>query len=199
MMNRTNFALFLSFFFISLSLFSQDKKKLKKEIKGFKIKSITEMVTEFNNGKESTRKDVFTAYDKNGEILSREDYHKDGMLKHKETNIYDSKGNKIEETIFESAEKQPKPEKNVKHTSKYDSNDNLIEDMEYDGTGKLMQKMQFSYNSKGDKILEVTFDSDGKLTKKTVYTFDSKGLRAEKKEYDGANTLISSRKYQYQF
>lgn len=190
----------LACFLLSTVSFSQDKKKLKKEIKGFKIKSITETVTEYKDGKETTpRKDVFTAYDKNGEVTQREDYHKDGSLKHKETAVYDSKGNKTEETIFEPAEKQPKPEKNVKHVSKYDSDGNEIEQLEYDGSGKLVQKMQFSYNSKGDKTLEVTYDGDGKLTKKTVYTFDSKGLRVEKKDYDASNNLMSVRKYQYQF
>ncbi|MBI3500856.1 MAG: hypothetical protein HY063_03595 [Bacteroidetes bacterium] len=198
-MNRKLFALFLVFLF-SFSLFAQNKKKIKKEVKGFHIKSVTEMVTEYKDGKESApRKDIYIAYDKGGKIIQKEDYHKDGTLKHKETYVYDGKGNKLEETIFDAAEKQPKPEKNIKYVSKYDSNGNETEKTEYDGNGKVIQKLQYSYNSKGDKILEVTYDGDGKLTMKTVYIFDNKGLRVEKKEYDGSNNQISSRKYTYQF
>ena len=157
------------------------------------------MVTETENGKEVTRKDSYTAYDKDANIIEIQNYRKDGTLKHKGTTKYDSKGNKIEETIFDAAETQPKPEKNVKHISKYDGNNNKIEDLEYDGSEKLIRKIQYSYNSKGDKILEVEFDATAKLIKKTVYIYDSKGLRVEKKEYDGTNLLISDRKYTYTF
>ena len=199
-MNRKKLIFFLLVFFISFFSFAQSKKKLKKEVKGFHIKSITEMLSEFENGKETaTRKDIYTVSDKDGNVIQKEDYKKDGTLKHKETALYDKDGNKIEETLFDAAEKQLKPEKNYKKTSKYDSNDNLLEEMEYDGTGKLIQKMQCSYNSLGNKILEVMYDESGKLTKKTVYTFDNKGLRVEKKEYDGANNPLTVRKYIYQF
>lgn len=157
------------------------------------------MVTEYVNGKESSRKDSYTSYDKNANILVVEEYRKDGTLKYKEVNKYDSNGNKTEESIFDAAETQPNPEKNVKYVCKYDIEDNKLEELVYDGSGKLISKTQFSNNSKGNKILEVTFDPTGKLQKKIVYTYDSKGLRVEKKEYNGANLLVSSRKYQYQF
>ncbi len=187
---------FLLFFYVSA--YSQNKKE-KKEVKSHRIKTATEMVTETENGKEVTRKDSYTAYDKDANIIEIQNYRKDGTLKHKGTTKYDSKGNKIEETIFDAAETQPKPEKNVKHISKYDGNNNKIEDLEYDGSEKLIRKIQYSYNSKGDKILEVEFDATAKLIKKTVYIYDSKGLRVEKKEYDGTNLLISDRKYTYTF
>ncbi len=197
-MNRIFLACITLIFSFSVSIYSQNKKE-KKEVKSFKIKSITETITEIENGKEATRKDIYTAFDKNANIIEKESYKKDGSLKHKETTRYDSKGNKIEETIFDAAEVAPKPEKNVKHVAKYDANNNKTEDIEYDGSGRLIHKMQYSYNSKGDKVLEVEFNTDGKLIKKTIYIIDSKGLRVEKKEYDGANTLLTDRKYQYQF
>ena len=186
--------LFAAFF----SVFAQNKKE-RKIIKSYGIKSVTENVTEIVNGKEVTRKDSYTAYDKNANITVSEEYRKDAMLKHKETAKYDSNGNKIEETVFDASDNQPKMEKNSKRVCKYDLNDNKIEELEYDASGKFVHKMQFSYNSKGDKILEVTFDSAGKLIKKIVYIYDAKGLKIEKKEYDAANVLLSSRKYQYQF
>ena len=178
---------------------SAQSKKEKKAIKTYGIRSITENVTETINGKEVTRKDAYTAYDKNTNMTVKEDYRKDGTLKHKETAKYDSKGNKLEETIFDAAETQLNSEKNLKHSCKYDSDDNKTEETEYDAAGKLIHKQQYSYNNKGDKTLEVEYDASGKLTKKVVYIYNAKGLKVEKKEYDGANTLISDRKYTYEF
>jgi len=178
---------------------SAQSKKEKKAIKTYGIKSVTENVTETLNGKETTRKDSYTAYDKNANITAKEDYRKDGTLKHRETTKYDSKGNKLEESIFDAAETQLNPEKNIKHVCKFDSDDNKTEELEYDGNGKLITKTQYSYNSNGDKILEVVYDASGKLTKKVVYIYNAKGLRVEKKEYDSANTLVSDRKYTYEF
>src|SRR5438067_1668002 len=98
--------LFFSLFFGSA--FSQNKKE-KKGVKSHRIKTVTEMVTETENGKEVTRKDSYSAYDKDAHVLENENYRKDGTLKHKETAKYDSKGNKLEETLFDVAEPQPKP------------------------------------------------------------------------------------------
>ncbi|MBI4932173.1 MAG: hypothetical protein HY841_15550 [Bacteroidetes bacterium] len=182
----------------SFSLFGQNKKE-KKAIKTYGIKSVIENVTETVNGKETTRKDSYTAYDKNANIILNEEYRKDGTLKHKETAKYDSKGNKLEETVFDAAETQLNAEKNVKKVCKYDSNDNKTEELEYDGSGKLVAKTQSSFNSNGDKILEVVYDATGKLTKKIIYIYNAKGLKVEKKEYDGANMLVSDRKYTYEY
>lgn len=190
---------FCVLFLFSLSGFSQNKKE-KKDIKAYKIKAVTVMVTEFDNsGKENTRKDSYTTYDKNADILVNEEYRRDGSLKYKEVNKYDSNGNKTEETIFEAADNTLKAEANAKHVCKYDIDDNKTEDLEYDKAGKLVSKTQFSYNSKGNKVLEATFDPAGKLVKKVVYSYDSKGLKVERKEYNGLNVQLSSRKYQYQF
>ncbi len=182
----------------SISTFGQSKKE-KKDIKANKIKSVTENVTEFENGKEVTRKDSYTSYDKDANILLNEEFKKDGTLKHKEAYVYDSKGNKLEVTFFDAADAQPKAEKNYKLVSKYDIDNNKTEELEYSAQGKQISKTQYSYNTKGYKVLEVIFDTAGKLTKKTVYTYDSKGLRGEKKEYNGANTLLNTRKYTYQY
>lgn len=184
--------------FASFSLFSQSKKE-KKLIKTYGVKSVTENVTETVNGKEATRKDSYTSYDKNANATVIEEYRKDGTIKYKETSKYDSRGNKLEEAIFDAAENNLNPEKNLKHVCKFDKNDNKTEELEYDGNGKLLTKTQNSYNSNEDKILEVVYDASGKLIKKTVYLYNAKGLRVEKKEYDGSNTLLFDSKYTYEF
>ena len=191
--------LFIVFILLCGTEVSAQNKKEKKAIKMYGIKSVTENVTETLNGKEVTRKDSYTTYDKNANITLNEEYRKDGSLKHKETAKYDSKGNKLEATTWDAAEVQPGPEKYVKHVCKFDSDDNKTEEIEYDVSGKMLSKAQFSYNSNGDKDLEVVYDASGKLTKKSVYLYNAKGLKVEKKEYDGVNALISDRKYQYEF
>lgn len=178
---------------------SAQSKKEKKLIKTYGIKSVTENVIERINGKETTRKDSYTTYDKNANVTAKEDYRKDGTIKHTETTKYDSKGNKLEEIIYDASENQLNLEKNVKRVFKYDKDDNKIEELEYDGSGKLVTKTQSSYTTNGDKILEVVYDVSGKLTKKIVYIYNAKGLRVEKKEYDGANMLLSDRKYTYEY
>jgi hypothetical protein len=183
-------------FFFTFSVYSQSKKE-KKAIKTWGIKSVTEMVTENVNGKEIIRKDSYTTYDKNGDITYNEEYRKDGTLKHKESEKYDSKGNKLEETVFDIAE--ARSEKNIKKTYKYDSEENKIEENEFDENGKLLKKTQYTYNSTGEKVSEVEYNGLGKVSKKTVYAYDSKGLKAIKKEYDANNQVLSTKTYQYEF
>lgn len=191
------FVIFIFIIFcISTSLFSQTKKE-KKAIKTWGIKSVTEMVTEVINEKETTRKDSYSTYDKNANIIYNEEFRKDGSLKHKESNKYDSKGNKIEEIVFDAADN--KTEKNYKKTFKYDSEENKTEESEFDENGKLVKKLVYTYNANGDKVAEAEYNSAGKIAKKSVYAYDSKGLKAVKKEFDANNQLISTRTYKYEF
>lgn len=181
---------------VSLAAFCQSKKE-KKAIKTYGVKAVTETVTETVNGKEVTRKDAYTAFDKNANVVLNEEFRKDGTLKHKETAKYDSKGNKLEESVWDAAELQPTPEKYFRYVCKYDSDDNKTEEQSYDASGKLISKSQFSYSTSGK--VESVYDPAGKLLKQIVLMYDSKGLKKEKREYDGAKVLLSTRKYQYEF
>ncbi len=193
----------LRFFFILLIILSiavnlaAQNKKEKKAIKMYGIKSVTESVSENINGKETTRKDSYTTYDKNANITFNEEYKKDGTLKHKESTKYDSKGNKIEETIFVLADSNP--EKNIKKTYKYNSEENKIEESEFDETGKLIKKILFNYNTNSEKVSEIEYSGAGKIIKKIVFAYDSKGLKAIKKELDANDKVISTRTYKYEF
>ena len=190
--------LVIAILFPALFSFSQSKKE-KKDIKAAKVKSVAETVTDYAGGKETTRRDSYTLYNKNADVVINEEYKKDGTLKHKEVNKYDSNGNKTEEVVFDAADITPKPEKTTKHVCKYDINDNKTEESEYDAGGKLICKTEYFYNSKGDRTSEIIFGADGKQVKKITYLYDSKGLKSEKKEFDASNTLMSLRKYTYEF
>lgn len=186
---------FLVILLFTSSIYSQSKKE-KKAIKTYGIKAITEYVTETVNGKEITRKDSYKTFDKNANVTYSEEYFKDGKLKHKETNKLDSKGNILEESVYDAAESRAL--KIYKKVYKYDSEENKIEESEFDENGKLMKKTENTYNSSNEKVSETEYNSEGKINKKTSYTYDSKGLRATKTETDSNNQVISKRLYKYE-
>ena len=62
-MKNTLCFLFISVFFISVSI-----AQSKKEVKKFKIKSSTETLTETKDGKEKTFNESFQRFDKNGNV-----------------------------------------------------------------------------------------------------------------------------------
>jgi len=190
-----NVVLFFLILIKPFLLFSQSKK----EVKNYKIKSLTEWITITENGKEIKYKDSFISWDKNGNITEKTDYNRDGTIKKKETAVFDSNGNKIGETLFDLKTPADKIDKNEKFTYKYDMEDNKIEEVEYDGSGKVLTKKLSSYNSYNQKTVEVTYDGNGKITKKSVYLYNSKGLRVEKKDYNVTNILQSVKTYIYTF
>ncbi|MEW6470102.1 MAG: hypothetical protein AB1458_14340 [Bacteroidota bacterium] len=183
-------------------LWGASSAQSKKKIKMYKIKSTTETTTETIEGKEVTYKSVHSVFDKEGETTEKTEYRPDGSVKRKETKKFDGKGNVLEETFYEVKDNKggtDKPGvKNTKKTYKYNSNDDVTEECEYDGA-KLLKKTVTSYNSNGDKSMEVTYDADGKLLKKSVFAYDKKGLKIEKKTYDANNNVIEVKKYTYQF
>lgn len=184
----------------SATVFSQKKKDIKK----YGIKSVTETTASTVNGKEGTTKDAYKAFDKNGNIIESIDYYNDGTIKRKETAKFDKYGNKLEEIIYEPAKRKtdapaPSADKNIKHVTKYNSNNDKTEETEYDASGKVMKKEAYSYNTNGDKVIEITLDTEGKLKKKVLYTYDKRGLRVERKTYNGENVLMETKKYDYQF
>ncbi len=196
---RGNIALiFLCFLFIQAQwCFSQSSKK----VKNFRIKSTTEWIILYNgNEKLEPRKDTYTAFDKEGNVIEKIEYNKDGSVKKKETSVFDSKGNLMEESSFEpKAEKESKEANNKKISYKYNASNDKTEENVYDTEGKLIKKILYTYNRNGDKSVELTMDANSKVLKKSIYTYDSKGLKLERKNYNGDNVLESVKKYDYAF
>ena len=189
------FLLFVVAFCISIFSFSQSKK----DVKNYKIKSLTEWITVTENGKEIKYKDAFTSWDKNGNVTEKTEFNRDGTIKKKETAAFDSNGNKIAETLFDPKTPGEKADRNERFTYKYDINDNKIEEVEYDPNIKVLSKKVNSYNAYGQKTVEMTYDGSGKLIKKSVYAYNSKGLRVEKKDYSSENILQAVKTYVYTF
>ncbi len=180
----------------ALSVSAQSKK----DIKNNKVKSITENITVVENGKTSNYKSQYTVYDKGGNVIERTEFMPDGTVKKKETFVFDKSGNKIEESLVEgkTAPDNGKEAKNYKKTSKYNVNNDKVEEIEYDGTGKIVKKTAMNYSTNGNKTLEVEYDGAGKISKKIIYTYNSKGLRVDRKEYEG-DTMTEEKKFDYQY
>ena len=179
--------------FISTSAFSQSKKDIKK----LKIKSITETVTVYENEKSISYKLSFVSYTKNAKITEMTDYNRDGSIRRKETATFDEQGNKIEELIYGSLESVVVT--NRKTISKYNTDNNKTEDMEYDGKGKFIRSQKFTYDNYNNKKTETVFDAAGKINKKVTYRYDADGLRTERKEYNEKNILVLEKQYSYTF
>ncbi len=152
------------FLLFCLRSFAQSKKELRKN----NVKGITEIITEYENGKESTHNDVSKKFDKEGETIQEINYDKNGVLKEKILTKNNKDGDKLEETIFDGNGKQSK-----RFTYKYDGFGQKIEEIEYDAKNTLLTKSVYVNNAKGLKSERKMYDAKGKLIqiKKYIYEY----------------------------
>jgi len=192
-MNIKLFFAFILFCVTSLSI-----AQSKKEIKKYKIKSITETISIMEKGKSIVYKDHYILFDKNGEIVEEIEYNRDGSVKKKQLVKYDNNDNKIEETSFHQGTKNPGDGKtNLKIIYKYNANNDKTEEHEYD-SGKLVKRKIYSYNNKGERTLEEVYSAEGKLLRKAAFSYE-KGFKKEKKIFNGQNALEMTKTYAYEF
>lgn len=144
--------------------FAQGKKIIRKN----NVKGITEVITDYENGKESTHNDVVKKFDKNGETIQEINYDKNGILKEKILTKNNKDGDKVEETTFDANNKQ-----SSRSTFKYNSDGEKIEEAKYDAKNNLQSKSVYSINKNGLKTDKKTYDAKGKLiqTKKYIYEY----------------------------
>jgi hypothetical protein len=142
------------------NVFAQSKK----EIRENKINSETVYITRLD-GKEV--KDTYTVYDKNGNMIEKVDYNKDGVVKGTEKHVYNADKEKIEETTYDAKGKLLS-----KISYVYDSNGEKVGEIEYDGNLSIQKQSLTTYDAKGFKKEKRTFDANKKLisVKKYVYT-----------------------------
>ncbi len=140
--------------------FAQSKKDIRKN----SVKTLTETVTIFENGKETTITDSFKKFDKNGETIEEINYDKNGKIKSKTIAKYKDE-DKIEETIFDGNGKQVSRE-----VYKYDVDSEKIEEWHYDSSNQLSSK-SFYVNKRGLKIERKTYDTKGKLIQVKKYGY----------------------------
>jgi hypothetical protein len=140
----------------------------KKEIRNAKVKSLTETITNFENGKEIVITDNIQKFDKNGNVIDEMKYDKAGKLESRIITKYNSEKDKLEETILDEKGKQIE-----RITYKYDTEGDKKEEIHYGPNNELVVKMVYNVNLKGLKTERKSFDAKGKLVqiKKYNYTF----------------------------
>lgn len=139
----------------------------KKDLRLSKIESETTFITARDAaGKEITFKDSYTLYNRNGNPTEETEFFRDGTIK-------------------------------KKHTNKYNSFYDKIEEIEFDGKDGKTTKTVFTYNANGQKTAETQYNADNMVMKSIEYTYDSKGFKTIKKTLDGQKAIISIKKYQY--
>ena len=164
----------------------------KKERKKNKIRSTTEWETAEVEGKPATYKVSYEEFDKAGHTIMKVEYAPDGTVTFKATAVYNSNGDKTEETEFDSAKK-----KNIRLTYKYNALKDKTEEVEYESTGAIKKKTSFSYDASGNRIGETETDAAGNILKKSVYTYNSKNLKTGKMNIAGAKQKEKSKKWDY--
>jgi len=141
--------------------FSQSvfEKYEKKNIQNNRVRSKTQFVHEYSNGKFSASgyMSFVTKYDKSGNILEEISYRASGQISYKRNYEYDSKGN-------------------------------LIEYQNFDGSrNKITYKKLIKYNETGGKMIEAGFDGVDRFNNK--YGYDENGRIKEIKYYISNNLI----------
>ncbi|MCS6990717.1 MAG: hypothetical protein NZL95_02525 [Chitinophagales bacterium] len=75
----------------------------------------------------------------------------------------------------------------------------LIEEAEYDESGKLKQRIAYEYDARGLKIRETTFDADGRVVEVRAYEYDASGNRIRRTVTDGAGRIKSQKRMVYEY
>ncbi len=191
----------LIFSISSVFLSAQSKKKIRE----LKIKSTTETITLYKDGKQTASyKSDYSVYDKEGNTIEETEYNQDGTVKKKETTKYAGKDKTEVVVEHPNPEKEKNnsddgPKKYKRTTWKYNSTGDKTEEDEYDEAGKLVQKKTYAYNNNGDLMFEMEYDGSGTLTKKIAYGYDAKGLKTEKKTYGPNDVLEKDITYTYTY
>ncbi|MCX6310437.1 MAG: hypothetical protein NT084_02255 [Bacteroidetes bacterium] len=189
-------------FSIAITFSNTIAAQSKKQIKELKIKSATENITIYKDGKETvTYKSDYSIFDKDGNSVSEIEYNQDGTIKKKQTTTYvgKDKTQEITEHPNDVDNDNSPPKKYKKTTWKYNSNGDKTEEVEYDGSGAIVKKTTYAYDSNGNKAFEMEYDSAGKMTQKSAYSYDLKGLKTEKKVYGPGDVLLKYIKYTYTY
>ena len=108
----------------------------------------------------SIKETTYEAVDKFGQIEK-------GDALNNYFNIYNEKGNKIEDNSYDSDGNL-----SSKDTYEYDEKGNNIERNWYDSDGRLGYKLIYKYDEKGNNIEENWYDSDGSLYEKHTYKYE---------------------------
>ena len=86
----------------------------------------------------------------------------------------------------------------IRNITIFDNKGNVIEEKEYDKTGKLEKRTTYEYNQDNDKIKETRYKANNKVEEILTYKYENE-LIVERCKYDASKRLISKKKYIYKF
>lgn len=75
----------------------------------------------------------------------------------------------------------------------------LLEEAEFDETGKLKSRVTYEYNDQGLKTRETTHAADGKITEQRIYEYDAYGNRLRRTVMDGTGRIKSVKRMEYEY
>ncbi len=150
---------------IPLIGFSQSKKTIRVN----KIESKTTKKTIAKDTVFVTYVQKYEEFDKNGKVILEIKYDNKGVLRKKNSYVYDSFGNLIEEMEYTK-----KSEKTVKTTYAYDSNGNCIEELTNDSGGNIIERREYTYDKNGLMQTAVEYKPNGKVKWEKQYSYTNR-------------------------
>ncbi len=163
-----------------------------------KVKSVTEWVTESSKGSPVTYKNEYEEYNRQGEMVMRVNYRKDGSVSEKDQYVFDKFGNRIEKISFEDQKGESPTQKYERLTWKYNAHREKTEECDYSRDGKLKSKTTFSYSADGRIVKEEVFNGEGKLKKVVAISYDKMKNVTQKVTTSAEGETIRVQKYVYE-
>ena len=151
------------FLLFSVSVFAQGKKDIRKN----GVKTLSEMVINYQDGNEITHQDSYQKFDKNGNIVDETEFDKAGKIKKRIVTKYDNLGDKLEETTLGENGKQIE-----RLAYKYNSDSEKTEEWLYNDKNELTQKSIYTFNNKGLRTEKKTYDAKGQLIQLKKYIYE---------------------------
>lgn len=165
------------------------------------------------NGKLEMETEFKNKYDKNGNLVLKTNYDRDGEFTSKTEYKYDGYGNLYlsvsydEDGTATSREeiKYQYTEGIITHKTEYSDGKKEYESW-YNKAGDIiaytnyfggMKDSEYRYNEDDKEALYVSYDSNGAILYKITYKFDRNGNTILRKDYDGDENLDQSVKYRY--
>ena len=182
----------LLLFVMSLLMNSTLLAQSKSSIKKNKITTCVSVTSKIENGVQVDKKKV-EVFDSKGNTIEESEYINNALDK-KETWKFNGNSDPIEHIIYN---KDGSVKKKV--VKKYNSEGKIIEEIVYGPQDKMIKKEVSTYNGFGEKTEEIIYTADGEIDERHVYKYDNKGLKTERLTYDKKERLIMKRVYTYSF
>ena len=86
-----------------------------------------------------------------------------------------------------------------RHYQQFDQRGNVVDEINYDGDGKITEELKYEYNNQNQKVKEIHFTPQGKIDEIATYEYDAKGNKISKITTDGSGKLKSKKKWTYEY